>query len=86
MRMKDIIGRTGLTDRAVRLYIEEGLLSPSAESDYTGRRSFDFSEEDVRQLETIAILRRAGFPLPISERCRPPLIAVPLCWMRTAKR
>lgn len=63
MRMKDIIGRTGLTDRAVRLYIEEGLLSPSAESDYTGRRSFDFSEEDVRQLETIAILRRAGFSI-----------------------
>ena len=63
MRMKDIISRTGLTDRAVRLYIEEGLLSPTTDSDYTGRRSFDFSEEDVRQLETIAVLRRAGFSI-----------------------
>lgn len=63
MRMKDMIQRTGLTDRAIRLYIEEGLLSPSAESDYTGRRTFDFSEEDACRLETVATLRRAGFSI-----------------------
>ncbi len=63
MRMKDMIQRTGLTDRAIRLYIEEGLLSPSAESDYTGRRSFIFSAEDADKLETIATLRRAGFSI-----------------------
>ncbi|MBE6658264.1 MAG: MerR family transcriptional regulator [Ruminococcaceae bacterium] len=63
MRMKDMIQRTGLTDRAIRLYIEEGLLDPSAESDYTGRRSFDFSEEDAEKLEIIATLRRAGFSI-----------------------
>lgn len=63
MRMKDMIQRTGLTDRAIRLYIEEGLLSPSAESDYTGRRSFDFSDEDADKLDMIATLRRAGFSI-----------------------
>lgn len=61
MRMKDMIERTGLTDRAVRLYIEEGLLTPRQESSYSGRRSFEFSEEDAQQLETISTLRRAGF-------------------------
>ena len=32
MRMKDVLKRTGLTDRAVRLYIDAGLLSPRQES------------------------------------------------------
>lgn len=63
MRMKDVLARTGLTDRAVRLYIENGLLSPRQESNYAGRKSIDFSEEDVETLEVIATLRKSGFSL-----------------------
>ena len=63
MRMKDVLARTGLSDRAVRLYIENGLLSPRQESSYAGRKSIMFSEEDVETLEVIATLRRAGFSL-----------------------
>ena len=63
MRMKDVLARTGLSDRAVRLYIENGLLSPRQESNYAGRKSITFSEEDVEALEVIATLRRAGFSL-----------------------
>ncbi len=63
MRMKDVLKRTGLTDRAVRLYIDAGLLSPRQESSYTGRKSILFNEEDVAQLEVIATLRKAGFSL-----------------------
>lgn len=63
MRMKDVLAKTGLSDRAVRLYIESGLLSPRQECSYAGRKSITFSEEDVEVLEEIATLRRAGFSL-----------------------
>jgi len=63
MQMKEICERTGLTDRAVRLYIENGLLSPAIESNYAGRRSIRFSEEDAEILGAIAALRRAEFSL-----------------------
>lgn len=63
MKIKDVIGRTGLTDRAIRLYISNGLISPHSEKSYTGRSSFDFSEADVALLQQIALLRKADFSL-----------------------
>ena len=63
MKIKDVIARTGLTDKAVRLYIENELITPYTGENYTGRRSFDFSEENVQQLRNIATLRKAGFSL-----------------------
>ena len=63
MQMKEICEITGLTDRAVRLYIENGLLSPAIESNYAGRRSIRFTEEDAEILSAIAALRRAEFSL-----------------------
>ena len=63
MQMKEICEITGLTDRAVRLYIENGLLSPAVESNYAGRRSIRFTEEDAEILSAIAALRRAEFSL-----------------------
>ncbi len=64
MKMKDICDRTGLTDRAVRLYISSGLLSPERSTSYTGYTSLRFSEEDLQTLTQIALLRRAGFGIP----------------------
>jgi len=64
MKMKEVCEKTGLTDRAVRLYIDSGLLSPATESNYAGRRSLDFNERDVRALEAVATLRRADFSIP----------------------
>lgn len=61
MRIKAVCEATGLTDRAVRFYIEEGLISPDYTESYTGRKTFDFSESDVRQLQDIAILRKFEF-------------------------
>lgn len=63
MRMKEICSRTGLTDRAVRLYIENGLLSPRRESGYSGRESIIFDEENLLMLRHVAVLRRAGFAI-----------------------
>lgn len=63
MKMKEVIEKTGLTDRAVRLYIDEGLAVPSIEESYSGRKSIDFSQSDVERLKNIALLRKAGFSI-----------------------
>ncbi len=62
MKMKEICERTGLTERAVRLYCQRGLLSPET---YTQRdRDYlVFNEEDERALRCIAVLRQADFSL-----------------------
>ena len=61
MRMKAVCEATGLTDRAVRYYIEEGLIAPDYTESYTGRKTFDFSEADIRRLGDISVLRKFGF-------------------------
>ncbi len=63
MKMKEVIEKTGLTDRAVRLYIDEGLAVPDIEESYSGRKSIDFSESDVERLKNVALLRKAGFSI-----------------------
>lgn len=63
MKMKDVCARTELSDRAVRFYMEENLIAPSYTENYLGRRTFDFSEEDVVQLQNIAVLRKFGFSI-----------------------
>ena len=63
MKMKEVLARTGLTDRAVRLYISEDLICPQNRQSYTGRKNLDFSEEDIRQLQQIAVLRKAEFSI-----------------------
>ncbi len=61
MRMKTVCEQTGLTDRAVRYYIEEGLIEPEYIENYIGRRAYAFSEEDVAALRDIVVLRKYGF-------------------------
>ena len=63
MRIKEVCERTGLTDRAIRVYMESGLISPKQEYNYMGRRSISFCEEDIRVLEDVATLRQAGFSI-----------------------
>ena len=52
--------RTGLTVRALHHYDEIGLLSPSGRTD-SGYRLY--SDDDVRRLERIVLLRGLGMPL-----------------------
>ncbi len=63
MKMKDVIEKTDLTDRAIRLYIENGLISPSCNENYAGRKNIEFSESDVEALKNVATLRKAGFSI-----------------------
>lgn len=63
MKIKEVITKTGLTDRAIRLYIESELIKPEFDENYNGRKSIDFSENDVEQLKNIALLRKADFSI-----------------------
>ena len=60
MKISGVCERTGLTRRTVRFYVEKGLLSP--ETEYRNGKDFrDFSEEDVRLLKAISVLRGMDF-------------------------
>ncbi len=68
MKMKQILAQTGLTDRAVRLYISKGLVFPNVSEKYNGRRDIEFSEADAQRLRQIALLRKAGFSISEIEK------------------
>ena len=62
MKIKEVSTKTGLTEKAIRLYIENGLIHPHVESGVY-RNSYTFSETDVRELEEISVFRKAGFSI-----------------------
>ena len=62
MTIKEVCDRTGLSRKTIRLYLEKGLVTPTSEV-RNGRIFRTWSEEDVRQLEMIASLRRAQFTM-----------------------
>ncbi|MBQ7829715.1 MAG: MerR family transcriptional regulator [Clostridia bacterium] len=63
MKIKAVCDKTGLTDRTIRYYIEEGLISPSFTENYLGRKSFDFSDDDISELCDISVLRNFDFSI-----------------------
>lgn len=63
MKIKEVIKETGLTDRAIRLYMDNDLIKPRCDENYSGRKSIDFSQNDVEQLKNIATLRKADFSI-----------------------
>ncbi len=63
MKIKDVKQQTGLTDRAIRHYIECGLLTPHTDDSHTRRHNFTFTREDVERLLLIKTLREADFSL-----------------------
>ena len=63
MKIRSVCEKTGLTDRTVRYYIEEGLINPDYTENYLGRRTFDFSDSNISELNHIATLRAFGFSI-----------------------
>lgn len=63
MKIKTVCELTGLSDRAVRYYIEECLIFPAYTENYLGRKSFDFSDRDIKALNDIAVLRKFDFTI-----------------------
>lgn len=47
LRIKEVCKKTGLTDKAVRLYINNELIYPDFQEGYNGRKNYNFSEDDV---------------------------------------
>lgn len=62
MKMKDVCKQTGLTERTIRYYVEEGLVSPEV-SVRNGREYREYSAKDVEELNTIAGLRKLFFTI-----------------------
>lgn len=62
MKMKEVCAQTGLTERAVRFYVQEKLVVPLAQR-RGGRTWLDFSPNHVDRLKAISTLRKAGFTL-----------------------
>ena len=60
MKMKEVCTQTGLTERAVRFYVQEQLVLPQAQR-RGGRTWLDFSPADIDRLKAIVTLRKAGF-------------------------
>jgi len=63
MKIGTVCQMTGLSDRTVRYYIEEGLLNPAYTKNYVGRKSYDFTEGNVTLLQNISVLRKSGFSI-----------------------
>ena len=63
MKIKSVCELTGLTDRTIRYYIEEKLIFPLYAENYLGRKTYNFSEKDVKDLNDIAVLRKFDFTL-----------------------
>ena len=61
-KMKDACKMTGLTEKAIRLYMEKQLVEPKVEEG-VHRNAYYFNQEDVERLKDIATLRNAGFGL-----------------------
>ena len=62
MRIKEAAATCGLTEKAIRLYEEKGLIAPVI-TDKNGRAFRDYDEKTVSRLQTIAALRRAFFSM-----------------------
>ena len=62
MKIKEVCKKTGLTDRAIRFYIEKGLLTTDTLL-VNGRINRDYTEDDILLLQDISTLRKAGFSI-----------------------
>ena len=60
MKIKEVEQRAGITRANIRYYEEEGLLNPVRNRENNYR---EYSEEDVKNLERIKVLRALGIPI-----------------------
>lgn len=61
MKIKEVCKTTGLTDKAIRFYISNELINPKYTENYAGRKNYEFSDDDINALKTIALLRYYDF-------------------------
>ena len=62
MKINEACKRTGLSERAIRFYVEKGLIKPKSQI-INGRTTIEYSEADIELLRDIATLRNAEFSI-----------------------
>lgn len=62
MTIKEVAKRTGLTEKTIRYYEEQNLIQPS-KKEVNGRRFREYQEQDIKNLLTIADLRKLRFTI-----------------------
>lgn len=60
MRIKEVEDLVGITKKNIRFYEKEGLLTPGRELENSYR---DYTEEDVKRLRVIKLLRKLDMPI-----------------------
>lgn len=63
MKIKAVCELTELSDRTIRYYIEQELITPNYTENYLGRKTYDFSAKDIDELNNIATLRKFDFSI-----------------------
>lgn len=64
MKMKEFSAKVNIPETTIRYYISNGIFIPERYTEnYMGRKNFDFSENDVEQLNRIALLRKYDFSI-----------------------
>ena len=62
MKIKEVCKRTGLTEKSVRYYMEQGLCTPS-QVEIRGRTYSEFDSDNVRELRQVILLRSIGLSI-----------------------
>ena len=62
MKIKEVMKQTGLSEKTVRYYESMKLICPK-QSDLNGRRFREYSDRDIAELKSIAVLRKARFSI-----------------------
>lgn len=61
-KMREVCQRTGLTEKTIRFYIQENMISPQVELGLH-YHAYRFSDSDIERLKNIAALRKADFSI-----------------------
>jgi len=62
MTIKEVAKQTGLTEKTIRYYEEQGFIHPDVQ-EKNGRHFRSYGEKDVTELENVALLRRMRFTI-----------------------
>lgn len=67
MKIKEVIDKTGLTDRAIRLYIDEGLVLPNIEEILQRKKEYRLFRGGCQQTKQycLAYTRKRGLGMPL---------------------
>ena len=64
MKLKELSEKSGISDRTIRYYISDGVFVPEKYTEnYSGRKNYDYTENDLIRLEQIALLRKYDFSI-----------------------